>query len=130
MACDWALSIEKKIGDLPNMLVNQRVKWGKPAGNWGGNDVPWEMARAVALKRLGRIEEASSYFAQETLPAMEAYLLDQAKEDDRYRSGKSWFYKRYLAPDVEFQDIQGDIQFPDPRCLMSEYNSLKELVNK
>jgi len=130
MACDWALSIEKKFGDLPNMLVNQRVKWGKPAGNWGGDDVPWEMARAVTLKRLGRIEETSDYFTQETHPAMEAYLLDQARDDDRYRGGKSWFYKRYLAPEVEFPALPEDVRFPDPRCLLSEYRELVRLADR
>ena len=69
MACDWALSIEKKVGNLPNMLINERNSWGKSAGNWGGIDVPWEMARAVTLMRLGGREEASDYFAQITLPA-------------------------------------------------------------
>ena len=30
MSCDWALSIEKKNGDLPNSLINERDSWGKP----------------------------------------------------------------------------------------------------
>jgi hypothetical protein len=129
MACDWALSIEKKKGDLPNSLINERDSGGKPNKNWGGDDVPWEMARAVALLRLGRQEEASDYFAQTTLPVMEAYLLDQAKDDDRYRGKKSWLYRTYLAPDIKFQDLPEGVQFPDPRCLLSEYNFLKELLS-
>ena len=127
MACDWALSIEKKNGDLPNSLMNERDKCGKPNANWGGDDVPWEMARVVALERLGRRDEALDYFAQETLPVMEAYFPSR-QWDPNAVGGRSWFYDTYLAPGTQFNNLPAGTQFPGPRCLLSEYNRLKELA--
>lgn len=127
MACDWALSIEKKMGDLPNSLMNERDSRGKPNANWGGDDVPWEMARVVALLRLGRSDEACEYFAQETISAMEAYFPSRQR-DPNCVGGRSWFYDTYLAPGTQFNDLPAGTQFPDPRCLMTEYKEMKDRV--
>ena len=127
MACDWALSIEKKNGDLPNSLINERDNWGKPNKNWGGDDVPWEMARTVALLRLGRSDEALEYFAAETILAMEAYFPSRQR-DPNCVGGRSWFYDTYLVPGTQFNDLPAGTQFPDPRCLLSEYNRLRDLA--
>jgi hypothetical protein len=119
MACDWALEIERETGNLPNFIVGERNEWGKMNGNLRGNDIPWEVARAVALIRLGRIEEMKEYAENTVIIEIEKFIAD-------HTDNNTWFYRDYIEREID-PDNQG-LGFPDPRSLKSMHSEIRALA--
>lgn len=125
MACDWALLMEAELENLPNRLANEYDSWGQLTINWSGNDLPWEMAKAMALIRLDRMEEAREYTRKTALTAIESYFEAHSK-----KTKGNWYYRTYLSMEAEFDCEAPDVHFPDARSIKCEYTRLRNMLGE